>query len=149
MRLASISVDLDSLPHYCRIHGLPESLLDERAKGLVYGAAIERFRGLLAEANLPATFFAIGEDLADAGARAALEDCAKAGIEIGNHSHTHDYALSRFTAEEIAKELALADEAIEKAVGKRPRGFRAPGYTLSPALYQALCARGFAYDSST
>ena len=29
-----------------------------------------------------------------------------------------------------------------------PWGFRAPGYTLSPALLQALVARGYAYDAS-
>ncbi|HYO69594.1 MAG TPA: polysaccharide deacetylase, partial [Archangium sp.] len=41
-RLASISVDLDSEPHSCRIHGLPESLLDARARGLVYTTAVPR-----------------------------------------------------------------------------------------------------------
>ena len=30
-RLASVSVDLDSLPHYCRIHGLPLSILKDGA----------------------------------------------------------------------------------------------------------------------
>ena len=70
-RLASISVDLDSLPHYCRIHGLPESLLDARARGLVYTTAVPRLRQLLAEVGVPGTFFAIGEDVAaDAGAAA-------------------------------------------------------------------------------
>ncbi|MBM4379942.1 MAG: polysaccharide deacetylase, partial [Deltaproteobacteria bacterium] len=40
-------------------------------------------------------------------------------------------------------------DALEAAVGVRPVGFRAPGYALSPGLYQVLCDAGLAYDSST
>jgi peptidoglycan-N-acetylglucosamine deacetylase len=147
-RLASISVDLDSLQHYCRIHGLPEEQLSLPARQLIYSTAVRRFRELLDTLGLPATFFAIGEDVADEVARAALVDAHLAGIEIGSHSDAHDYALSRRHPVEIAQDLARADEAIEAAIGQRPVGFRAPGYTLSPALYQAVCDRGYRYDSS-
>jgi hypothetical protein len=148
-RLACISVDLDSLPHYCRIHGLPEALLDERARGLVYRVAVPRFRELLAELSLPATFFAIGEDLLDGEARDALRGARAAGIEVGNHSHSHDYALARRPAPEVEQEVRRGAEAIQAAVGEPPVGFRAPGYTLSAALYGALCEAGYLYDSST
>jgi peptidoglycan-N-acetylglucosamine deacetylase len=149
MRLASISVDLDSLPHYCRIQGLDEGLLDERARGLVYSTAVPRFRALFSRFGLPATFFAIGEDLEDATARSALRDAHADGIEVGNHSYSHDYALSRRESPEIALDLEKGEAAIADAIGERPVGFRAPGYTLSPGLYQALCSRGYLYDSST
>src|SRR5206468_2003853 len=43
---------------------------------------------------------------------------------------------------------AVPERAIEDACGRRPRGFRAPGYTLSPALLDAVRDRGYAYDSS-
>ena len=40
MGLGCVSVDLDSLVHYCRIHGLPESVLDgSHARTLVYDVA--------------------------------------------------------------------------------------------------------------
>jgi peptidoglycan-N-acetylglucosamine deacetylase len=146
MALAAISVDLDSLQHYCRIHGLDESLLDERAKTVVYSQAVSRFREVLADA--PATLFAIGEDLSLPGAAEVLRAASQAGWEIGSHSHRHDYALSRRTKEEISRDLAEADAAIEQAVGMRPVGFRAPGYTVSPALLQSVCERGYLYDSS-
>jgi peptidoglycan/xylan/chitin deacetylase (PgdA/CDA1 family) len=149
MRLAAISVDLDSLPHYCRIQGLDEALLDARARGLVYTTALERFGTLLARLGLPATYFAIGEDLEDAAAQGALRDAHRAGIEVGNHSYSHDYALAQREAVEIAADVERGEALIAAATGERPKGFRAPGYTLSPRLYRALCDRGYLYDSST
>ncbi|WP_257454243.1 polysaccharide deacetylase family protein [Archangium lipolyticum] len=149
-RLASISVDLDSLPHYCRIHGLPESLLDARARGLVYTTAVPRLRELLASVGVPGTFFAIGEDVAaDAGAAAALRSAHEAGVEVASHSFSHDYALTRRAPESIREDLRRADEVLEAATGARPVGFRAPGYTLNAALYAATVERGYRYGSST
>ncbi|MCA2979763.1 MAG: polysaccharide deacetylase family protein, partial [Myxococcaceae bacterium] len=148
-RLASISVDLDSLGHYCRIQGLPESLLDERARRLVASTAVPRFLELFAAVGAPATFFVIGSDLADDGLARALRASAAAGVELASHSFAHDYALSRAPRADIEADLRRAHEAIVAATGQTPVGFRAPGYTLSPALLQAVAAVGYRYDSST
>ena len=102
MALACISVDLDSLIHYCRIHALPDSLLDPRARQLVYSVALPRFRDLFAEAGVPATLFAIGEDLEDAQAAVALREAADSGLEVANHSFGHDYQLARRPDDSIA-----------------------------------------------
>lgn len=148
--LASISVDLDSLHHYCRIHGLSEGLLGPGAGGLVYRVAVPRFRALLESLGLRATLFAIGEDVeADAGgAGAALRAAHGAGHEVASHSHAHDYALTRRAPEAVAADLARADAVLAGAVGVRPVGFRAPGYTLNASLYAAQAACGHAYGSS-
>ncbi|MCP3167553.1 polysaccharide deacetylase family protein [Myxococcus qinghaiensis] len=149
MRLASISVDLDSLPHYCRIHGLPESLLDARARSLVHAVAVPRFRELLDTLGAPGTFFAIGEDLdADAVASAGMRAAHEAGIEVASHSHAHDYALTRRGPAAILEDLRRADAAILAATGARPEGFRAPGYTLNADLYAATVELGYRYGSS-
>ncbi len=148
LRLASISVDLDSLHHYCRIHGLPEAVLDARARGLVYSTAVPRFLALLREVGVPGTFFVIGEDLADPGAVAALRQARAEGIEVANHSFSHDYALTRRAPEAIRQELARGEEALLSATGSRPVGFRAPGYALNAALYAATVERGYLYGSS-
>ncbi|MCP3104842.1 polysaccharide deacetylase family protein [Myxococcus sp. K15C18031901] len=149
MRLASISVDLDSLPHYCRIHGLPESLLDARARTLVHAVAVPRFRELFDALGIPGTFFAIGEDLEeDAGAREGMRAAHQAGIEVASHSHAHDYALTRRGAGPILEDLRRADAVILAATGQRPEGFRAPGYTLNADLYAATVAMGYRYGSS-
>ncbi|NVJ02586.1 polysaccharide deacetylase family protein [Myxococcus sp. AM009] len=149
MRLASISVDLDSLPHYCRIHGLPESLLDARARSLVHAVAVPRFRELLDGLGIPGTFFVIGEDLeSDPVAVAGMRASHEAGIEVASHSYAHDYALTRRGPQAIQADLARADAAILAATGVRPEGFRAPGYTLNADLYAATAALGYRYGSS-
>lgn len=148
MRLAAISVDLDSLGHYLRIQGLPETLLDEAARELVARKAVPRFLELFERAKTPATFFVIGGDLASAELRAALGQARDAGVELASHSFSHDYALSRRSAADIEADLLRCEEALS-ALGVKPEGFRAPGYTLSSALLQAISARGYAYDSST
>jgi peptidoglycan-N-acetylglucosamine deacetylase len=70
------------------------------------------------------------------------------GHELGSHSHGHDYALSRASAEEIDRDLAQVEEVLASLGEQGPLGFRAPGYTLSPALLRAVVARGYAYDAS-
>ncbi len=149
MSLAAVSVDLDSLVHYCRIHGLPDSLLDARARDLVYQVAVPRFLELFARAKLPSTLFAIGADLdVSELARDTLRQAHQAGVEIGNHSQTHDYGLSRRDPARILADVTGGAEAIARATGARPRGFRAPGYTLSAPLYAAIVQSGHRYDSS-
>jgi hypothetical protein len=147
-RVAAISVDLDSLPHYCRIHGLPDELLTSDQRQLIYTRALLRFGELFAKLGLPATYFAVGADLEDPVAAHALASARAGGVEIASHSFAHDYALTRRTPAEIFTDLARADAAISAAVGQKPRGFRAPGYTLTAPLYAAVCEQGYLYDSS-
>ncbi|MFT3709504.1 MAG: polysaccharide deacetylase family protein [Archangium sp.] len=147
-RLAAVSVDLDSLPHYCRIQGLEESALDERALALVADKAIPRLLELFSNAGMPATFFVIGSDVSQPGMKRALSDAHAAGVELASHSFSHDYEISRWNADAIAADLLRCESALAE-LGVTAKGFRAPGYTLTPALLQAVAARGYEYDSST
>ncbi|HEX9575628.1 MAG TPA: polysaccharide deacetylase family protein [Myxococcales bacterium] len=144
----SVSVDLDGLGCYAAIHGLDAGALSERELRAVPVAAVSRLCELFSALRLRATFFAIGGELGIPGSGRALRAAADAGHEVGSHSHAHDYALSRRPAAEIDADLERAERAILEAVGKAPRGFRAPGYTLSRALLEAVRARGYLYDSS-
>jgi peptidoglycan-N-acetylglucosamine deacetylase len=145
-RLASVSVDLDSPAHYCRIFGLDEALLDDAAQDLIATRAIPRLLELLEGA--PGTFFVIGQDLERPALAPALARARDAGVELASHSFSHDYALSRRGEEAIAADLARADEALRRELGVAPLGFRAPGYTLTAPLMRALAGRGYRYDSS-
>lgn len=141
----SVSVDLDGLGCYAAIHGL-SLRLDDRAQRAVPEVSVQRLCEVFEALRVRATFFVIGRE---AGiAKDALRSAARAGHEIASHSYAHDYALSRRTREEIAQDLTLAERAIEDACGSRPRGFRAPGYTLSAPLLDAIRERGYVYDSS-
>lgn len=147
-RLFSVSVDLDGLGCYAAIHGQDPAALGQAALQAVPVVAVARLCELFERHGLAGTFFSIGNELAIEGAGPALRRAALAGHEIASHSFAHDYALSRRPQAEIEADLLQAEQAIEQACGKRPVGFRAPGYTLSPALLGALRARGVFYDSS-
>ncbi len=146
-RLAALSVDLDPLEHYARLYGLDASL-DERAKSVIATTAIPRFLELFDEVGAPATFFVIGQDVAEARLAEALKTASASGVELASHSHGHDYGLSRLSQQAIVDDLARAHRAITELTGVAPTGFRAPGYTLSPALLEAVVAQGYAWDSS-
>ncbi len=147
-RLFSVSVDLDGVGCYAAIHGLDAKALSERALRAVPVEAVSRLREIFEQQSIRATFFSIGNELALPGAAESIGAAAQAGHEIASHSFSHDYALSRRAQPAIEADLIEAEQAIEAACGKKPRGFRAPGYTLSAALLAALRARGYAYDSS-
>ena len=45
--------------------------------------------------------------------------------------------------------MELAEEAIEVATGKSPKGFRGPGFSFSESILKVLRNRGYIYDAST
>jgi peptidoglycan/xylan/chitin deacetylase (PgdA/CDA1 family) len=146
VRLAAVSVDLDEIHHYFAIHGLPPPAAG--AGTLVYDAAVDRLRGLADAGRFPLTLFAIGQDLDREASRDRLRAAAADGHEIANHSLDHRYDLVRLGRAEIARQIALGADAIEAACGVRPVGFRAPGYTISNEVLDALAEQGVMYDAS-
>lgn len=146
MRLCAVSVDLDEIPNYYGIHGLPEPSGPERS--LVYDAAIDRLGELAGELSIPLTLFAIGSDLARPEAAAKLAAAHAGGAEIANHTLDHRYDLVRLGRDEIRRQIDEGARAIERATGERPAGFRAPGYTITDEVFDVLVELGVAYDSS-
>ena len=143
--IASLSLDLDNQWSYMKIHGDPgwetfPSYLDRM---------IPRALDFFQERQLTITFFIVGQDAALAKNEAAIRSIATAGHEIGNHSFKHESWLHLYTEAEIEAELAQAEAAIERVTGHRPRGFRGPGYSFSPAVLKVLVNRDYHYDAST
>lgn len=145
MRLAAVSVDLDEIPCYSAIYGLDAPT--GAASRAIYEKALPRLATLFAEERIVATFFAIGADL-DQENRARIRELHRAGHEIGNHSLHHRYDLTRLDRRAMLAEVAGGVEAIERALGVAPKGFRAPGYTITDALFEVLADVGALYDSS-
>jgi peptidoglycan/xylan/chitin deacetylase (PgdA/CDA1 family) len=143
--LASISLDLDNLWSYMKIHGdagwgsFP-SYLDQ-----VVEIIVDRFRAH----GLTATVFVVGQDAALAKNAAALRAIADAGHEIGNHSFSHEPWFHVYSRDEIEREIADAETAILRATGSRPCGFRGPGFSLSDDTLRVLAERNYLYDAST
>jgi hypothetical protein len=142
--LAAVSVDLDEIGNYFAIHGL-----DAGASGhAVYDVAIARLLDWAGALCIPLTIFAVGADLERPANAAILKAAHARGHEIANHSYSHKYDLVRRDYAEQVDEIARGADAIERAVGVRPAGFRAPGYTVSDTLFSAMKECGVGYDSS-
>ena len=141
-RLASLSLDLDNKWSYLKTHGNDAwkefpSYLD---------VAVPRILKFLDEENTKITFFIVAQDAALEKNHAALKSLADAGHEIGNHSFNHDPWLHLYDEEHLNNELAQAEEHIENVTGKKPTGFRGPGFSLSTATLTVLLKRGYEYD---
>jgi peptidoglycan/xylan/chitin deacetylase (PgdA/CDA1 family) len=78
---------------------------------------------ILAAHHMKATFFVIGENVAEHPeivARAARE-----GHEIGNHSWSHPN-LAKMSDDGVRRQLSRTDDAIKSAIGTRPTLLRPP-----------------------
>lgn len=146
-RLAAISVDLDEVGCYAAIHGL-SGAVPSAAAHAVYTRAVPRFEDLFGELGIDGTFFAIGRDLERPENADAIRRLHSHGHEIGNHSYSHFYDLTRRSREEIATDISRGIERILDVTGEYPRGFRAPGYTVSDELFSVLEELDVHYDSS-
>ncbi|PKN56568.1 MAG: polysaccharide deacetylase [Deltaproteobacteria bacterium HGW-Deltaproteobacteria-14] len=145
MRAASINVDIDSLYLYYRIHGLDEA----GATDAVWEKGVVRFAELFDELGVKATFFVVAQDLErSAAVRSIAADLAAAGHELGSHTYSHPYDLTRLGRAAVADEIDRAHDLISEVQGRPVRGFRAPGYTVTAELLELLAERGYAYDSS-
>jgi peptidoglycan/xylan/chitin deacetylase (PgdA/CDA1 family) len=144
--LCAVSVDLDEIPNYFQIHGLPEPT--GPGSTAVYDVALERLVRMAGDAAIPLTLFAVGSDLVRPEAALGLAAARKRGHEIANHSLGHRYDLTRLSRGAIWSEIAGGIDAIERAVGERPVGFRAPGYTITDTVFDVLLELGVDYDSS-
>ncbi|MGB5813302.1 MAG: polysaccharide deacetylase family protein [Polyangiales bacterium] len=146
IKLAAVSIDLDEVECYGAIHDV--EIPEGKARYAVYDRCVPRIEALLDAESIPATFFAIGADLARAENSETVQRLASRGHEIANHSFWHHYDLTKRSTEEIREDISRGAAAITSACGRRPVGFRAPGYTVNDKLLDTLEALGVAYDSS-
>jgi peptidoglycan-N-acetylglucosamine deacetylase len=143
-RLCAVSVDLDQIAEYRAIHGLAPA----RACHAVYDVALERMAAFARAERIPLTLFAVGKDLERPECAAALLRVATEGHVVESHSFGHRYDLARLSAGAIDAEVRGGADAIRAVTGRRPRGFRSPGYAICDALLDSLEREGVVFDAS-
>lgn len=102
----------------------------------------------LAAHDVRATFFVLGW-VADRHP-GLIADIRAAGHEIASHGYRHDLVHEQ-SPEEFRDDLRRANDAIERACGVVPKGYRAPGFSITdatPWAFDVLAEEGFVYDSS-
>jgi peptidoglycan/xylan/chitin deacetylase (PgdA/CDA1 family) len=77
----------------------------------------------------------------------AVELILQGGHEIAHHSWIHENP-NKLSRDEEQEFLGRATEAIIKASGQKPRGYRAPSYGFSRHTLELLVQEGFSYDAS-
>lgn len=143
---ASLTIDVDGeagLPDGGANHAHRLTSRSERRYGLTRGLA--RILEPLERSGVRATFYIPGiVVLEHAG---MVSDLVARGHELGHHGHRH-LRTDALDAGAQARELERGLEAFDAVVGRRPTGYRSPGWELTPDTLALLPALGFTHDSS-
>jgi len=109
---------------------------------------LETFSRFLEPYGIQATLFMVGSDLLVPENQDSARAMAAAGHEIANHTHTHAQGFRLLTAEQQERELASMEDACLAVTGRKPVGFRSPGWNMGDEALPLLKRRGYLYDSS-
>lgn len=106
---------------------------------------VPRILGLLEREAIPTTWFVPGHTLVTFPD--SVEAVLAAGHEIGCHGWAHE-DLAAVDPDVERRIMERSVEAIGRAAGRPPRGFRAPYWALSERTLGIAAELGLAYDSS-
>lgn len=95
-----------------------------------------RILDLLDAGGAKATFFVVGHKAKRFPH--VVKEIAERGHALGIHSYAHDRLMSLMSPRMAARDLRMALEVVESAVGERPYMFRPPVGHTSPRLAQAI-----------
>lgn len=143
--LASISLDLDNKWAYLKTAGDPgwESFPS------YFDLCVPRILDFFDKFAVKSTVFVVGQDAVLEKNHESIRAIAEAGHEIANHSFHHEPWLHLYTIDQLEKEFSDTEQSLEHLTGKKPIGFRGPGFSLSDEVLRTLMRRGYVYDCST
>jgi peptidoglycan/xylan/chitin deacetylase (PgdA/CDA1 family) len=142
---ASLSLDLDNKWAYLRAAGRKDWM--DRPGYLPL--AVDRIVDMLGELQLPLTVFLVGRDLVEPDDCEAI--CSFDRLtrwEPANHSLNHLPWMHTMDPLEVADEIELTGQRIADVVGRRPLGFRGPGFSCPEEVLRVLVANEYLYDAS-
>lgn len=140
----AVSADIDSLNSIYRGRGRrrAEYTYAEVRMGL------ENLSTFLEPYGIKATLFMVGSDLLVPQNHDVVRAMAAGGHEIANHTHTHAQGFRLLAPDAQEREVAQMEDACVAITGRRPVGFRSPGWNMGDEALPILKRRGYAYDSS-
>ncbi len=144
MLKGTVQVDLDGLWTVLGYYGKRAEIAEDP----IFYSAIPRFIELFDEYNIKATFFVIAKDLEIAKKRNLVKKIVQKGHEIASHSYSHAFGFRNLTHSQKVLEVQKADSLIQKISGKKPVGFKAPGYDMDESALRIIKELGYSYDSS-
>ncbi|KXF49378.1 hypothetical protein AXA44_25000 [Rhodococcus sp. SC4] len=106
---------------------------------------LPRILDLLRRYDIAATFFVPGQVVERYPAQ--IEAILEAGLTIEHHSYTHAWS-ENLTEEQEAEEFELGANAIIKATGRAPQGWRSPAAELTPHSVKLMEKLGMQFSSN-
>lgn len=141
----NISIDVDSLSSIYKGQGC------SRPGGytyLEYRMGLENLLNFFSKYQIKTTMFMVGNDFLYNENHSSIRDIANEGHEIANHSMTHPQGFRWLSQSEKEEELSSMSDICFEVTGKRPIGFRSPGWNIDDSALPVLEKLGFKYDSS-
>ncbi len=117
-------------------------------RGCEMRMGLENFHRFLEPYGVRATLFMVGNDMRHVENQPAICAMAEAGHEIANHTMTHAQGFRLLSMEQKDGELARMEEICLQVIGKRPVGFRSPGWNVGNDALAILKKRSYLYDLS-
>jgi len=142
---AAITSDIDTLASIYKGYGC------RRPGGYTYAEfrmGLENFCRFLEPFGIKATLFMVGEDFHQPQNIPSIKAVLAKGHEIANHTLTHAQGFRLLGPEAKEAEIAGMEKICEQVTGKRPVGFRSPGWNIGDDALPILKRRGYLYDSS-
>ena len=140
MKQAAININFDSLKE---AFGYPKGFKDP-----CFFVGFDRLMELAEKYNFKYSIFVIGRDLEDPEIFARVREWSSLGHEIGNHSWSHHMDIGALKKNDIEQEVLRSHEIITRCTGKEPKGFMAPGWSISKELVSVLSENKYLYDAS-
>lgn len=138
-----LTFDFDAISLWLHSGATSPSMISRGEFGVI-GA--ERILRLLDQRGILGTFFITGHtaDTYPDVVRAIVH----AGHEVGHHGYLHENPISLGSREAERAVLERGLDALNRAAGIRPIGYRSPAWDNSPFTVELLLEFGFRYESS-
>ncbi len=91
---------------------------------------------LLEEYHVKASFFLIGDNI-NMSTKTVIERSYALGCDIQNHSMTHS-DMTKFSPDEMQKEITTLSKMITDIVGKEPSFFRPPYIAVNDTMFKTI-----------
>ena len=117
-----------------------------------FDSFLEKAMPLIREYRFPVTLFVNTDGVEAPGYLGwqQLRNLTREGVEIGNHTSTHDYLLERINGEDqaawrkrVERDIQKAQDAFSREMGVRPELFAYPYGEYSPELQEIVKGLGF------
>ncbi len=138
-------VDVDAVGGWLGSYGGEDSHSDIQ-RGMFSGeVGTPRLLKLFKEREIQTSWFIPGHSIETFPK--SMEMIVAGGHEVGAHGYSHENPVAMTPTQEETV-LAKSVELIEKISGRKPRGYVAPWWEMSPSTADLLLKYGFTYDHS-